>query len=173
VALTIDATAGGSAANSFVTLAEAASYLEARLNTTTWDAADTDTQNRALVEATREVSNKEFIGQRSTDTQALSWPRWNATNPDSPTGWLYASDVVPDRVKNATIELAFQFVNAGTTDLASVDSNAGVIEKTVDVLTTRWSEYRRPTGMARFPRVLDYLRPLLCGSSSSVPLIRG
>lgn len=169
--LTIDATAGSASANSFVTLAEAASYLEARLNTSTWDDADTDTQNRALVEATREVSNKEFIGRQATSTQALAWPRWYATDPA--TGWYYDSSVVPDRVKNATIELAFQFVNAGTTDLASADPNAGVINKTIDVISTTWSEYRRPTGMARFPRVMDYLRPLLCGSGSSVSLVRG
>ncbi len=173
MSVTIDATAGGASANSFITLAEATSYLEARLNTDAWDAATTDTQNRALVEATREISNKEFIGTRATDTQALSWPRWYATNPDSPAGWYYDSNVVPDRVKNATAELAFQFLKAGTTDLAAFDQNAGVIEKTVDVLTTRWDINRRPTGMARFPRVMDYLRPLLCGSGATVSVIRG
>lgn len=171
--VTIDATAGSASANSFITLAEAASYLEARLNTTTWDAATTDTQSRALVEATREISNKEFIGQRATSTQSLAWPRWNATNPDSPTGYYYDSAIVPDRVKNATCELAFQFVNAGTTDIAIADPNAGLIAKTVDVLSWQWSEFAKPTGMARYPRVNDYLRPLLCGTGNSVPLIRG
>lgn len=173
MAVTIVATVGSASANSFVTLAEAATYLEARLNTTTWDAATTDTQNRALVEATREISNKEYVGQRATSTQALSWPRWSATNPDSPSGWLYDSDVVPQRIKDATMELAFQFVNAGTSDLAVADPNAGVINKTVDVLSTTWDINRRPVGLARFPRVLDYLRPLLSGSGSSVPLVRG
>ena len=173
MSVVIDATAGGASANSFVTLAEAQAYMDARLNGDTWTAASTDTQNRALVEATRDISNKDFGGRRVTVTQSLSWPRWGALDPDQPYGWLFDSTIVPTRVKNATCELAFQFVNYGTTDLATYDPNAGVIEKTVDVLTTRWQPFARPQGLTRFPRVLDYIRPLLVSSGATIRSVRG
>lgn len=173
MAVVIDATVGGSAANSFVTLAEMVTYMTGRLNSDAFDDATVDNQNRALVEATREISVKEYDGNRVTSTQSLSWPRLNAIDPDSPQSWLFSSTVIPQRIKDATMELAFQFLVAGTSDIASADPNAGVIEKTVDVLTTRWDINRRSVGLARYPRVLNLIRPLLCASGVTVPLVRG
>jgi hypothetical protein len=170
----IDATAGGASANSFVTLAEATTYMQGRMNSDAFDNATTDEQNRSLVEATRDVSVMEYVGRRASSTQVLSWPRWGATDPDSAYGWLFVSTVVPQRIKDATCELAFQYLSAGSSDLASADPNAGVIEKTVDVLTTRWQPFQRPTGLSRFPRVLNLIRPLLAaGTGDSPELIRG
>jgi len=177
VTITIDASVGGAASNAYCTEVEQIAYMATRLNASAWTTVTgttcTETEKQAMIEATRELTNKSWIGQRATTTQSQAWPRWNAPIPDSPTGFLFASNVVPQRVKDAACELAFQFLNAGTTDLASADSNQGVTEKTVDVLTTRWDTYRRPTGLSRFTRVMDYIRPLLASSGSSVPLIRG
>lgn len=175
MALTIVATAGSASANSFVELAEAESYMESRLNGDSWTAASLDTKNRALVEATRELSPKAWVGTQASSAQALAWPRWYAENPDAGLGaCYYDSTIIPQRVKDATCELAFQFVNAGSSDIASADPNAGVILKTADVLTTQWENSNsKPTGMQRYPRVLQLIQPLLTGSGSSVPLIRG
>jgi hypothetical protein len=176
MALVIDATVGGASANSFVLLSEATTYMESRLNGSLWTAATTDNTNRALVEATRELSAMDWLGTRAATTQALAWPRTYATNPDTASfAWdYYASTVIPQRVKDATMELAFQFINAGTTDVAAQDATAGVIEKTVDVLTTRYAEpYARATGIARYPRVLASIRPLLASASGVVTLVRG
>ena len=177
MAVTIDATAGGGSANSFVTEVEQIAYMATRLNASAWTTVSgttcTNTEKQAMVEATRELSVLNWYGRRTDTVQVLAWPRWAVVNPDSPVGFLYNSAIVPDRVKNATCELAFQFLNAGTTDLAAVDPNAGVIEKTVDVLTTRWNSFRRPTGLARFPSVTRFIRPLYAGSSSSATLVRG
>lgn len=173
--LVIDASVGGASANSFLTLAEAQTYMDARLNGSLWDAADTDDQNRALVEATRELSHFCWCGTRVTTTQSLAWPRQWVVNPDTPAfAWAYYdTTVIPQRVKDATAELAFQFLNAGTSDLASADPNAGVVEKTIDVLTTRWAAFQRPSGWARFPRVLGYVGPLLEESSGGIDVVRG
>ena len=174
MAVVITATVGSASANSFITLAEASSFMEARLNSSLWDAATTDSQNRSLVEATRELSAREWAGIRVDDTQALSWPRSWVVNPDSSVNAYYATTIVPQRVKDATAELAFQFIKSGTTDVASLDPNIGIIEKTVDVLTTRYAEpYFRAQGLERFPSVMRYIRPLLMGSGINVPLIRG
>lgn len=176
MALVVNATVGDASANSYVTLAEATAYMESRLNGSAWMTATEDSQNRALVEATRELTPLDWSGTRVTDTQALSWPRRYATNPDSTyfgTQW-YDEAVVPQRVKDATCELAFQFLKAGTTDIAALDPTTGVIEKTVDVLTTRWADpYSRPTGLALYPRVLALIGVLLCGSAQSSPILKG
>lgn len=174
--LVIDATVGGASSNSFVTLAEATTYMEARLNGSTWTSATTDNQNRALVEATRELSSREYTGMKASSTQALQWPRSFAVNPDI--NWVgnpfYASDIIPQRVKDATCELAFQFLKAGTTDIAALDPKQYVTQKTVGPISTSYAEpFYKPQGLGRFPSVMRYIKPLLTGSNNSAEVIRG
>jgi hypothetical protein len=161
MAVVITATAGSASANSFVTLAEAETYMEARLNATLWDAATEDTKNRALVEATREIDVLSYIGRSADDTQALSWPRQWAINPDDPDYNYFLTTDVPQRIKNAQMELAFQFIKQGTTDVAALDSNVGIKRKKIDVIETEYSDYNKAEGLSRYPRVLNYLMPLL------------
>lgn len=174
MAVTIVATAGASTANAFITLAEAETYMEARLNASTWDDASDDSKNRAIVEATRELSHKTYCGERVTSTQALSWPRQNAPDPDSPFADHYSTTVVPQRVKDATAELAFQFIKAGTSDVAAVAPLAGVKRKKVDVLETEYDTYQTRVGLDRYPSVTRYIKPLLSGSTGiTVPVVMG
>ena len=176
MAIAIDATAGGASANSYATLVEANTYMTARLNASTWetDASD-DTKNRALVEAARELDPMAWDGSRTDGTQALSWPRSWAFDPDSPVQDYYTTTVVPQRVKDAQCELAFQFVKAGTTDVAAQDSSEGVIEKTIDVITTKWaSPNERSTSlMEKYPRVAKFIGPLLSSTRVGNPLVKG
>lgn len=178
---TLVATVGASTANSFATVDECDVYCDARLNASAWnDETDDDQKARALIEATRELNTLMYVGSAVTTTQALVWPRQYATDPDSPwlgmSGYLayFATTEIPQRVKDATCELALQFLIAGTTDLAALDATQGVIRKRVDVLETEWAQpYARPTGLNRFPRVMALVRPLLIVQGSSVPLVRG
>lgn len=171
MAVTIDATVGGASANSFVTEVEADAYLEARLNASAWTGSN---KAVALVEATRELNTRDWAGRKATDTQSLLWPRQWAPDPDGPSCGYLSSSVIPQRIKDATCELALEFLKAGSTDLAAQDPNAGVIEKTVDVLTTRWQPYQRPTsGLARFPRIMALIAPLLASSGLTVQTVRG
>jgi hypothetical protein len=152
------ATSGSASANSFITVEDADTYMELRLNSDAW--TGDDDKAKALVEATREISVMEFYGERTDTTQALSFPREFLPNPDSPNADYYTNTEIPQRVKDATCELALEFLKAGTTDLGSADSNRGVIEKTVGPLTTRWeSSQARVTGLSRYPRVLKLLAP--------------
>ena len=174
MAVVIVATVGSASANSFITLAEADTYAEGRLNASTWDAATDDNQNRALVEATRLLSALTWEGTRVDTTQALSWPRSWAMNPD--VTWFawayYATSAIPQRVKDATAELAIQFIKAGTTDVAGADPNQGVIEKTVDVLTTRCDGWARPQNLDRYPSVMRLIKPLLARAGASLRISR-
>ncbi len=174
---TVVATVGGASANSFVTVAECDSYCDARLNADAWNGQDDDdVKARAVLEATRELSAKAWIGTRSSSTQALSWPRSFAINPDvSWASWAYYdSTTIPQRVKDATCELALQFLNGGTTDISAQDATLNVRVKTVDVLTTEYFEPgQRQQGLSRFPSVLRFVQPLLIGGGISVPMQRG
>lgn len=158
----INATPGAADANSYATEAEAAAYANTRLNLSGWvsvAAPLTDNERRALIEATRELDVLEYRGARATDTQALEWPRT-----DVPSN-LATPDSIPGRLRTATIELAIQFLKAGPQDLAGPNPDQGVIRKKLDVIETEWEKSgTRPEGMARFPRVLSLIAPLLASA---------
>lgn len=171
--VSLDVTVGGASANSFASDAEADAYHANRLNSGAWTAASEDDQARALIEATRDLSMLGFLGTRVDSVQVLSWPRFNAVNPDGLSAFeVFGTTVIPQRVKDATCELALEFLRAGTTDIATTDPNNGVIEKTVDVLTTRWQPGQRPIGLTRYPRVLKLISPLLAVGPGRVRLTR-
>jgi hypothetical protein len=165
------ATPGSASANSYCTEAEADAYMEARLNSSLW--TGTEPKKQALVEAQRELTALSYCGLRVDTTQALAWPRQWALNPDDPNYGYYDTTVVPQRLKDAQAELAFQFLKAGTTDVAALPPTVGVVQKVIDVLSTTYSEYSQPTGLARYPRVLAFLRPLLEGSGNNATVVRG
>lgn len=176
MAVTIVATAGSATANSFVTLAEALAYTEGRLNASAFN-TNTDSQNRALVEAARELDRLTWRGYRADATQALSWPRTGVVDIDAPIDatpgvWTgqpeYDEDEIPDRVKNAQIELAVEFLRAGTTDIAGENRNRGVIRRQTGPIETEWQPSIRREGIARYPRVISYVKPLLAGSGEVV-----
>lgn len=175
MAITIDATVGGASANSFVTLAEMTTYMEGRLNSDSFDDATTDNQNRALAEATRELSAAVWEGYRTDSTQALSWPREWVRDPDEPNGNYYDNNVIPTRVKRATYELAFEFLKAGTTDLAALDTSFNV--KRTNIAGAIETEYYGPghriKGLARWPAVMREIAPLLAGSMLTTAVVRG
>src|SRR5687767_11079763 len=168
MAVAIVATVGSASANSYVTLAEAATYMEGRLNASTWETdATTDNKNRALVEAARELESLCWKGCKASDTQALQWPRDLAVDPDSPNAWFYENSEIPQRVKDAQMELAFQFIKAGTTDVAALDATHNVASKTVDVLNTQYVQpWARAKGLKRYPRVWALIAPLLDGAAN-------
>ena len=181
MSLTITATAGSASANSFVTEAEVVGYMATRLNASAWTTVTgttcTEDEKKALIEATREISvlaGRAWIGRRADAVQALAWPRYMAPNPDSPTASYFGGTEIPQRVKDATCELAFQFLKAGTSDLAAGDATIGIRTKTIDVISTTYLDtVDRPDGLARFPRVLGYIAPLSQSTGTVFPVVRG
>merc|ERR1711965_624236 len=126
MAVSIDATAGGASANSYITLAEADAFVEAMVESTDaakWTTGNADSRNRALTAATQRLDRERFLGARATDTQALQWPRTGVRKPDTyvntyATGFpfrisddYYTDTEVPDQVKRAQIELAVYLKN--------------------------------------------------------------
>jgi len=180
----ITATVGAADANSFITEAEADTYLGDRLNAGAWNdlGAGVDTRLQALIEATRELNRLPWAGTRVDSTQALSWPRDWVVNPDLPWAIEEAADIyyyltteIPQRVKDAQAELTLEFLRAGTTDIAVGDADQNVRRKKTDVLETEyWSRGQQTSGIALYPRVVDLiwdlLDPVVIGGTA---LIRG
>lgn len=113
--MAIDATVGGSNANSYVTIDRATEILtESRLRVTDWTDAPNGDEDReaALRWATSLIDTYfEFEGNRRNrigdDKQALSWPRYEAYDVDEvPIDY----DVIPYRVEWATSELALELL---------------------------------------------------------------
>src|SRR5690242_14197955 len=171
----IDATVGGASANSFVTQAEAVTYAGDHLNATAFSGASSNDQIIALLEATRWLNVRQWVGLKSSVAQALQWPRSLAPDPDSSFGmWAYFDQtIVPVRVKNAACELALQFLIAGTTDLAAFDQTRNIRRKQVDVLSTEYFDPgQRPQGLQALPSVMRFIAPLLIDSTSTIPIRR-
>jgi hypothetical protein len=61
--------------NSYVTLDEAESYFENRLDVAAWSTATDDSKEQALVTATAYLDQLSFAGYTTEDTQNLAWPR--------------------------------------------------------------------------------------------------
>lgn len=174
MAITIDATVGGASANSFVTLTEFATFMEGRLNSSAFDDATTDVKNRALVEAARWLSTLSWQGWRVTTTQVLAWPRQWSPDVDSPNAEYYATTVIPDRVKRGQMQLAFEALKAGTTDVSALPANSQIQSETVDVISvTYFDSHARPQGLALYPSVMREIGPLLESSGSSARVVRG
>lgn len=98
------ATVGAVDANSYVTLGEAEAYFAARFDSDAFGELDPADQEKALLQATREVDRRRFKGCRHYISQALKFPRqypYHRENPDSGTGVE-----IPRSVKEATCEQA-------------------------------------------------------------------
>lgn len=162
--MALNATVGSASADSFVSVSDADAYIDTRLNVTAWTGASTPDKERALKSATRELNLLAYLGTRVDTTQALAWPREGCPNPDASGGEdaFYDEAVIPERLEIATIELAHQYLKAGTTDLSEADPSAGVIRKKIGPLETEWAGAgAHLTGWSRFPVIGDALAPLL------------
>jgi hypothetical protein len=102
--------------DSYLSVAEATAYLAARLDAGAWTSATTDDKGRALVSATRLIDRRIYMGAKTSDTQALQFPRTGLVCD----GIEVASDTVPQKVLDATAELALAILNDLST-LAKTD----------------------------------------------------
>ena len=126
MAVSIDATAGGASANSYLTLSDAQAIVDGMVedaDVTAWASATDDQKNRALYTATQRLDRERFLGAKATDTQALQWPRTGVRKPDTYVN-TYASGFpfrisedyftdteIPDQVKRAQVVLAVYLNN--------------------------------------------------------------
>lgn len=113
MAVTVVATAGASNANSYLTVAAADDLANLYLGTLNWASAATDNKGRALIMATRYLDELGYIGTKASTTQALAWPRKEASCGD----WNFTSSEIPQPIKQATFDLAEYLLGTGNGDV--------------------------------------------------------
>tara|TARA_Y100001951_G_scaffold49023_1_gene38636 strand:+ start:274 stop:834 length:561 start_codon:yes stop_codon:yes gene_type:complete len=126
MAISLDATVGGTSANTYITLSDANAIVEGLVldaDVSAWDGSTTDNKNRALFTAAQRIDRERFLGARVADSQALQWPRSGVRKPDTYTNLYglsfpnrlvadyYLDTEIPDRVKKAQVILAVYLNN--------------------------------------------------------------
>lgn len=104
--------AGLANANTFATLVQITTALEASPFGDAWSTVDVAKQDQCIAEASAILTRLNWLGTRTIDGQALAWPRaWMET----PDGYAIASNVIPAFVLDATARLAFWLSQLGAT----------------------------------------------------------
>jgi hypothetical protein len=98
--------------NSYVTIADADTYFETRMDSAEWLTISDEVKEQALVTATQLIDDNAWIGSAVSASQALAWPRSQATYRDARLGMVvtFLEDEVPDRVIVAVYEQALHLV---------------------------------------------------------------
>lgn len=106
---TVDATVGGTSANSYVLVAEADDYFSASFNRTLW--AGSSDKEALVISASRYLdSYMEWDGSKTDSAQSMEWPREETFDKS---GAAYPDDIIPMPVKFATFELAYYLLQNG------------------------------------------------------------
>lgn len=106
MALTIDATVGGVASNSYLTHARAMELAEQAPHMHAWLADVSINRAQMLIHATRLIDRYgEFYGSKTSSAQALMFPRVGLSHVY--TGVPFSSSAIPDFVEWATMEWAY------------------------------------------------------------------
>jgi len=132
--------------NTYRSLTDANAYMEARINTATWDDATEADQKASLVQSARILDRYvEWVGVKTDENQAMEWPRQYVPDPDYKTvdvlnfyvtagDYFLPKDAVPERVKDAQCELALVLLCQDTQSVADMAGYSQVsVEGAVDV----------------------------------------
>ena len=129
-------------ANSYATLQEAETYLEntGRKSSGNWNTAGTDAKAAALISGTDYLdqrNRKRYKGTRFSSAQRLEWPREGVRDE---LNLLLDADAIPEEIRNAAIEYAFEGVGASLAPTPQFDDTGREIKskfEKVDVLEER------------------------------------
>ena len=86
--------------NSYIDIEEADEYFSGRLHAESWSGSDSETKEKALKQATREIDRQPLKGRKTDTTQTLAFPR-------------YPEMEVPGAVKDACCEVALALLERG------------------------------------------------------------
>lgn len=130
--------------NSYETLAEANTYLEAAIHATAWKFLASATRERALITAFRDISLLDLI--------------------DPDTGAAINPALAPQPIKDAQSELAFAFTQ--DTALATAQTRGGSNTRSVKA-GSAGVEFFAPVNGGRFPPIVGRLLAPYIGAGSS------
>ncbi len=114
--MTINATEGDAAANSYGDEDEALAFFEGRLNDDGYINATKEVREQALRTSTLFLDSRiDWIGdiKDQATPQALAWPRVFDVTLDTPEDILVLGQAIPQDLKNAQFELSLYLINNG------------------------------------------------------------
>lgn len=117
--ITLTATAGSASANTYVTLADAETYMETLYYKDSWTGKTDEQKKGAIVQACRLLDTLAWKGIKAADTQALEWPRSNVTDRN---GYEVSDSTIPAWLANANAEFAMRLL--GEDRQADMGANA-------------------------------------------------
>jgi hypothetical protein len=163
--MTLTTTIGGAASDSYITLAEWASYAADQ----GWTLTGTDDQREAYLRraALAVDTSYTFLGNERYSTQKRAWPRVIIPLVK---GWPVSSDTIPQEVKDAQAELAF-LIMGGADPLATFE---GVIESERSKVgpIERDRTYLGGKARSRYTAVDRILAPYVIGGAGSLQVVR-
>lgn len=160
---TIVTTTSGASSNSYVTVTECSTYFDDSLTGQEWREASEDDKARALLMAAARMERLNWRGIRASSTQVLAWPRADVQKRDGVysrfPAWseAFASDTVPQVIKDAQCELALAYLQ-GWQD----GSGSRMTKVSQDGLTYE-KEFAQPLG-ALPAKVLQMISPYIEGA---------
>ena len=159
MAIVFDATIGGELSNSYCTEEFADAYASNQSWQAAWFDKTEDERQVALISSTKWLETVSYAGIRCEATQALAWPRSDA----SCDGVSSSCDIIPLRIRQAEVELANQLIadpNAITGDPGGgggVAAGTFVSEQTLGDLSIKYSAY--PSGEQSSNDCMDCSNP--------------
>jgi len=160
--MALTTTIGGTASDSYVTLAE----YQARATAMGWnlhgsDAKEEQDLRRAAVAIDSTYS---FVGIQQYQYQSRDWPRLVRDLVDD---WPVNPDTIPQAVKDAQMEMAF-LIQGGADPLATTNGSI-----TMEEIGPISREYAAPkSAVARFTAVERLLRPYLAAGLGQPGMVR-
>jgi len=142
--------------NTYVSAAEMAAYVQDRCPDSAvgvaWRALSNELKATYLVNATRSIDMiGDWIGSKYSRDQNLDWPRYNAWVDQ----WLLDSTLFPERLKEATCEMAiWSMQNAG---LVAVAQDAAYDAIKVGPITIDFNQQVQGPLNKYFPDIVAYL----------------
>ena len=182
----IDATVGGAASNSYLSLAAFRARADDTALSGVAGLSVDATAARALLQATARLDLEPWAGTRASTTQKLAWPRAYVPDPDrrldysafggrDPLGYVQTVDstIVPERVLAACAELALQLLNGAS--LSATDATRDIVREKLGPIETEYAVAgvrSAPDALTRYPLVWRSIRPLLNDTARGVGTVR-
>lgn len=125
------------AANSYAAVADADSYATDRGNSA-WGGLSTGVKQAALIDASLYIdANFEFVGNKVSYAQGMSWPRQNVYDVSEQV--TLPSNIVPSSIKRSVMELAIKS-SAGTVLLEDLAFGGAVKSETVGPISVTYRD---------------------------------
>lgn len=171
--MALDTTIGGTASDSYATLAEYEAYVASQ-GLTPLSGSDAQHEAELRRAAVAIDSSYPFRGVKNTSTQALEWPRYSDaagyTGPATYDPYPIIPTEIPRAIKLAQIEMAWQ-IHTGQDPLATVTGAIKRKREKVDVIEEE-TEYAGALTLPRFTSVDRILRPYLRAGAGQMHLAR-